>query len=161
MDSEGCTDEDSQVRVTNKMVLIKVDNLDQGYRYVEVGYCRYHGPSISYPISETKLIHKEFVINSNTLNIVISGEEELEVLPISDIMAQNTMPDICKSHRICSGRYEGANWKDSFTYDRNVLKQFAQLFSPGSHLDMGNPLQDVTVNDYETNYNGSNQFLPQ
>jgi len=142
---EGVVDETADP--TNKTINVSLSNIDPDYSYIEVGVMRYHGPSISNAIREMYLIHKYYVVNGSTLDIHITGDEEQEILTISDVMDFNAVPTICKSHTSAAGRYVGVNWKD-VGYNVDAFKEYASRIFLGIKSDIA--LDDINIAQYES-----------
>ncbi|HNX01692.1 MAG TPA: hypothetical protein PKK33_10025, partial [Candidatus Cloacimonadota bacterium] len=143
IDIEGLTDE--MATPTNKEINLYLTNLDQEFKYIEVGVWKYHGPGIaSAAIREQYLIHKYYVISSDQMIIAISGNEERETLTEADILNTNNIPPISKTHTVADNIYFGANWKD-IDYSIDALREFASKIYPSIVYQS---INDMTIEDY-------------
>jgi len=131
---------------TTKSLTVELSNLDQDYSYIEVGVWRYHGISISVPVREEYLVHKYYNINGDKLQITIYGTEEKEPLTVDEVIADNVVPNCCKTHTVAGGRYYGANWTD-MDYDRDAMATFAKLVVPTIVFKQ---LNDISNLEYES-----------
>lgn len=65
---------------SNKGILFKLTSLDKSYNYLKIYYVRYFADYQQNRVCECKKIYKKFPINSNTLYLQITGNEEAEDL---------------------------------------------------------------------------------
>ena len=67
-------------QLSNKGIKLKLTNLDKSYNYLKVYYVRYFADYQQNKVYECKKIYKKYAINSNTLVLQITGDEEAEDL---------------------------------------------------------------------------------
>ena len=65
---------------TNKGIKLKLSNIDKSYNYLRVSYVRYFADYQQNRIYEYKKLYKRFPINSDTIYLQITGQEETEDL---------------------------------------------------------------------------------
>jgi len=65
---------------SNKGIRLKLFNLDKSYNYLRIYYVRYFADYQQNRVYECKKIYQRYPINSNTLYVQITGNEETEDL---------------------------------------------------------------------------------
>lgn len=65
---------------SNKGVRLRIKNIDKSYNYLKVYYVRYFADYQQNRVYECKKIYKKYYINSNILDLNITGNEEAEDL---------------------------------------------------------------------------------
>lgn len=63
---------------SNKGIRLKLSNLDKSYNYLKITYVRYFADYQQNRVYECKKIYKHYAINSSTLYVQITGNEETE-----------------------------------------------------------------------------------
>lgn len=91
---------------TSKSVILDISNLDTSYPYVEIAYVRYFDGTF-----ETGLYDKQFLINPNstTLQIKITGCEQVIDFTFEEIISKKTANDIAKSITQLENRFFAGN----------------------------------------------------
>ena len=67
-------------QISNKGIKLKIENLDKSYNYLKVYYVRYFADYQQNRVYECKKIYRKYPINSGTLYLQITGNEEAEDL---------------------------------------------------------------------------------
>lgn len=67
-------------QLSNKGVKLRLTKLDSSYNYLKIYYVRYFADYQQNRVYECKKIYQRYIINSNKLNIQITGNEEAEDL---------------------------------------------------------------------------------
>src|SRR3990167_1835631 len=111
---------------SDKKVIFDLNNVDLTYSFIEVAYTRYFGDSNMVVQSENKLIVRQYPITVTPMTIEITGQDIELDLALSDIIANITLEDRCKSHCQVDNIYWGANWK-GIAVDDTILANFASL----------------------------------
>ena len=65
-------------QLSNKGVKLRLTKLDSSYNYLKIYYVRYFADYQQNRVCECKKIYQKYIINSNKLNIQITGNEEAE-----------------------------------------------------------------------------------
>lgn len=90
-------------QVTTKGIKLKLNNVDKSYNYLKIYYVRYFADYEQNRVSECKKLFRKFPINSSTLYLQITGNEEAEdidanILNISRFNAKSVLTQAqCKN----------------------------------------------------------------
>lgn len=63
---------------TNKGIRLKLSNLDSSYNYIKIYYVRYFADYQQNRVSECKKLYRKYPINSNSVYLQITGNEDVE-----------------------------------------------------------------------------------
>lgn len=87
---------------SNKSVSFYLSNIDTTYPYVEVYYTRATSDIRQNYIKEAYKINKQFLVNNAQIcNLTITGFEETEVIPLSDLNIQYNIVDSAYTQASC------------------------------------------------------------
>ena len=110
---------DGVLSKTINKVILSLSNLDDNYKYIQVGYTIYTGNAGDEAIIESYLINQYYTFEE-TKDIVITGREKLIDLTLDEIAAISSTDIICKAQVIFNSRYIGANWKSEIN-NKNLV----------------------------------------
>lgn len=116
-----------------KCVSFTVKNIDNGYQYLHVYYTRSTAEINANFVTEAVRINQNFLVNTNGIsNILITGEELNEVIPISEINLSYNVIQSAKSQTICQNILFMANvQKADIPYEE--LQDLSLRFLPYLH----------------------------
>ena len=111
-------DGNDSATITNKSITLNLSNLDTTYPYLEVAFVRHFDGTF-----ETGLFDKQFLINpsSSTLQINITGCEQVLDMTFENIILRKSSSDIVKSICQLENRLWGANVKDRILFHEDLL----------------------------------------
>jgi hypothetical protein len=111
-------DGDEGTVVTNKSVVLNLVNLDTTYPYLEIAYIHYYNGTF-----ETGLIDQLYPINANSssLQVTVTGCEQVLDLAFEDILRKKTSNDIVKSITQIENRLWGGNVKSRALFHPDLL----------------------------------------
>ena len=93
-----------------KCVSFTIKNIDSGYQHLHVYYTRSSAEINQNFVTEAVKINQNFLVNTNGIcNVLITGDEESEKIPISDINLSYNVIQSAKSQAICQNMLFMAN----------------------------------------------------
>lgn len=85
----------------NKSIQIQLENLDEAYRYIRVYYSRTSSAIDSNRIPQAYSIDKNFPYEGDTCKVIITGEENITQIPISELNTQYFVANTAKTQAQC------------------------------------------------------------
>lgn len=89
---------------SNKAINITINNIESSYNYIKVYYTRTTSDVDSNRVTKAYEIQQKFIVTNNTCSILITGDETVEEIPLSEINAQYFLADKVKTQTICQNR---------------------------------------------------------
>lgn len=90
---------------SNKLVQFNLTNVDSAYPYVEVYYTRATSDIRENFVKEAVRIDKKFIVEGNaTCKIVITGQENKETIPFTELNLQYNIVNSAQTQAICQNR---------------------------------------------------------
>jgi len=115
----------------NKKVLLSLSNLDQSYKFLQIGVLRYSA-IVENGLADKNVyyIDKYYRINGATKDIVITGQESQGTLTFDDLIARRIPYNRNCRHVITNNIYYGASWRKSeLNYDNDKFAEAALLIT--------------------------------
>lgn len=135
---------------SNKGIRLKLSNLDKSYNYLKVTYVRYFADYQQNRVYECKKIYKRYFINSSTLYIQITGDEETEDLDANILNISRFNPKSVLTQAQCKNMlFFGNIVKNSDNYRElsdcalRIIPQLVSETLKGIDIDYQNVNQDT------------------
>jgi len=115
---------------TDKRIRLTLSNLDQEYKYLEIGITRHWSDDAGVIVDDVYTIDKLIEITNTSETIILDGYETLLSLTHAELIAPAQKDLIAESHTIVDNRYFGVNWK-RYGVHNNHLYEHARRIVPG------------------------------
>ena len=92
----GFRDENS-----NKSIRFFINNIDEGYDYLHVYYTRTFSDINTNRIIKAYKVTRKFIVRDGYCNVLITGDEDFQEIPLSDINVQYFIANTVKSQTVC------------------------------------------------------------
>lgn len=134
--------------VTDKKMTFNLSGLDTNYKYLEIGIIRYSALQENAKAQQnTYRIDKYYEITGSNMSVTVYGNESQTILLYEEVLNPVLEYSICKAHTQVLDRYMGVSWKkESLSYDRDALIEFASL------IEIGEAHDDVLTTDSSKPY---------
>ena len=143
-------------QLANKSISITVSNIDSGYDYIKVYYTRTTSDVNENRIVKAYKIEDKYPARNNICTIIITGDEQKEEIPLSDINTKYFIVDKAKTQVQCQNRLFLGN-VNKFEPDHKDLQDVSlrilpQLSSTTSTNLIGNLNEDYIDVGNSSNY---------
>lgn len=129
------TDGASEDASTGKAIEVTLNNLDQFFAYVEIGFVRWTGSSFV-----TKLVDVLYPITGPTMTFVITGSETLIDITSDELIRRKSLDDSPRSITQFERILWGANWRssiqDSDEYELLAQQMLIKPCDPDEQYEM-------------------------
>lgn len=88
-------------QLSNKSISLLVDDIDGSYDYIKVYYTRTTSDVDGNKIVTAHKINKKYVVRNGYCGIIMTGDEDTDTIPVSDINITYFIADKVKSQAVC------------------------------------------------------------
>lgn len=149
---------------SDKSIQLKLENIDQGYKYVELLYIRYYSDDTNNLLVEEGLLNEPFLITGNDMLIQHFNHDNDKLVDINEIFKQNGYFNVCKSITHAYNTFYGANWKGSNRHDDSLIEFFRLIkvditllerdVTPGNEIN-----QDINLKNQYKDYKDTYDYI--
>ncbi len=143
---------------SNKLVQFNLTNVDSAYPYVEVYYTRATSDIRENFVKEAVRIDKKFIVEGNsTCKIVITGQENKETIPFTELNLQYNIVNNAQAQAVCQNRLFLGNVHKK-ELNQKDLKDLALRICPKPFYTKYNPGlgESYSPSNIEQSYYSSN-----
>jgi hypothetical protein len=109
---------------TDKRIVLKLDNVDTNYSFVEIALVHSHSIEPRNFVQNAYLVSTPYTTSSSMI-VEITGYETLIPMAIGELIKPQALERTCKTHTQVNKRYFGFNWKKD-TVNNLYLKELSE-----------------------------------
>lgn len=132
----------------NKSIKITLSNLDSAYHYIKVYYVRTSAAIDSTRIPIAAEITKKYSIDSGTCDILITGDESVNSIPVSEINTEYIVANTAKTEAQCANMLFLGNIETQ-NFNHTQLTYLSQYIIPYGYRErVVERIGEVSLKDY-------------